>query len=64
MVFTVENLPVGLELDAGRGIITGTTPAEKGEYTTKITAKNGHGEATRSFKLVVGDKLELTPPTG
>ena len=64
IVFVVEDLPVGLELDAERGIITGTAPAEKGDYTTKITAKNEHGEATRSFKLVVGDKLELTPPTG
>ncbi len=62
--FAVENLPAGLELDAEQGIITGTTPAEDGDYTLKITARNGHGEAARSFKLVVGDKLELTPPTG
>ena len=64
ILFAVENLPVGLELDAEKGIITGMTPAEKGDYPLEITASNGHGKAVRSFKLVVGDKLELTPPTG
>ena len=29
-----------------------------------FTAKNNHGETSRPFKLVVGDKLALTPPTG
>jgi hypothetical protein len=29
-----------------------------------FTAKNRHGEISRPFKLVVGEKLALTPPTG
>ena len=62
--FALENLPAGLKLDAERGIITGMTPAEKGNYTIRITATNGHGRAARVFKLVVGEKLGLTPPTG
>jgi alpha-galactosidase len=29
-----------------------------------FTAKNNHGETSRPFKIVAGDKLALTPPTG
>ena len=62
--FEVKGLPDGLKLDADKGIITGKTPERKGEHLMTFTAKNGHGETSRPFKLVVGDKLALTPPTG
>ncbi len=62
--FEVKDLPDGLNLDADKGIISGKTPARKGEHLMIFTAKNGHGETSRPFKLVVGDKLALTPPTG
>ena len=62
--FQVENLPAGLKLDAKKGIITGVTPSEKGDYPMDFTAQNKHGKESRSFKLIVGDKLGLTPPTG
>lgn len=62
--FEVKDLPEGLKLDADKGIITGKTPARKGDHLMTFTAKNGHGETSRPFKLVVGDKLALTPPTG
>lgn len=62
--FEVGDLPAGLTLDAAKGIITGVTPVKKGEYAMTVTAKNSHGEARRPFKLVVGDKLALTPPCG
>lgn len=61
--FEVTGLPAGLKVD-DMGIITGVTPAGKGEYPMTFVAKNQHGEARFAFKLVVGDKLALTPPTG
>ncbi len=62
--FEAQGLPDSLKLDAETGIITGITPAKKGDYPMTITAKNRHGEVSRKFRLVVGDKLALTPPTG
>jgi alpha-galactosidase len=62
--FEAKGLPAGLLLDAENGIITGVTPERKGEHVMTFTAKNGQGETKRQFKLVVGDKLALTPPTG
>ena len=62
--FAVKGLPQGLVLDATKGIIAGKVPAGKGEYLMTFTAKNASGEVSRPFKLVVGDKLALTPSTG
>jgi len=64
MSFSVENLPEGLTLDAANGIISGTSPAKKGTYSLKITAKNKVGEAKGVIDLKVGDLLALTPPMG
>jgi hypothetical protein len=62
--FEIKGLPEGLKLDAEKGIITGKTPTNRGDHLMTITAKNGHGETSRPFKVVVGNKLALTPPTG
>jgi alpha-galactosidase len=62
--FEAQGLPPGLELDTAKGVITGTTPAEKGRYPVMFIATNARGAATRPFTLVVGDQLALTPPTG
>jgi len=64
MNFSVENLPEGLKLDAEKGIISGFTPSSFGTYKMIFSAKNSHGKTNREFKLVVGDKLVLTPPMG
>ena len=61
--FSVTGLPEGLKLDVAEGIITGTTPV-KGEYKLIIKASNQHGKDKRSFTIVAGDKLALTPPMG
>ncbi|MDR3269418.1 MAG: NPCBM/NEW2 domain-containing protein [Tannerella sp.] len=58
-----EGLPKGLTLDAQTGIISGI-PVEAGEYPVKLTASNSYGRAERILKIVVGDKLALTPPMG
>ncbi len=62
--FSVDGLTDGLVLDSNKGIITGIVPSEKGEYDMIFSSTNAHGEATRSFKLIVGDEIALTPPTG
>jgi alpha-galactosidase len=62
--FTAAPLPPGLQLDAGAGIITGRVPQERGETVVTLGAKNEHGADQRTFKIVVGDTLALTPPMG
>ncbi len=63
MTFTAENLPQGLTLDSKTGIITGVLN-DKGETVVTLKAKNSLGTATRKLKIVVGDKIALTPPLG
>jgi alpha-galactosidase len=63
MTFAVEGLPEGLAVDASTGRITGAVK-KAGEYSVKLNAKNAVGEATRSFRIVVGDRIALTPPMG
>ncbi len=62
--FKVKRLPSGLKLDAEKGIITGRAPEKKGNYLMTLKAKNTHGKDSRPYKLVVGDKIALTPPVG
>ncbi|MEI6277409.1 MAG: putative Ig domain-containing protein [Prolixibacteraceae bacterium] len=61
--FSAKGLPNGLKLDPQTGVITGTTPA-KGEYPVVIQAANSEGKSKRSFRIIAGDKLALTPPMG
>jgi alpha-galactosidase len=63
MTFGVSGLPEGLSLDGARGIITGRV-AKAGTYRLTLSATNAFGHAAGSFRLVVGDKLALTPPMG
>lgn len=64
MQFKAEGLPDGLKLDSSTGILTGRGPTKKGDYPMIITATNRHGSVKRDFKLVIGDRLALTPPVG
>lgn len=64
MQFSAKGLPSGLKLDANTGIIRGQSPQKAGEYALTIKATNAMGRAERPFKLVVGDKLGLTPQMG
>lgn len=63
MTFAVEGLPAGLKLDPATGRITGEL-ANAGEHTVTLRAKNALGEAEKKFRIVVGDKIALTPPMG
>lgn len=63
MTFDVENLPAGLKVDKNTGRITGKV-ATPGEYKVQFIAKNDLGTAKRQFRIVVGDRIALTPPMG
>lgn len=63
ITFSARHLPETLSLDAATGIITGATPT-KGDYEVTFTANNSHGSSKRTFKIIAGDGLALTPPMG
>ena len=63
MKFEVINLPSGLICDEKTGQIHGTIE-KPGEYLTTLRASNGIGKAERSFRIVCGGKLALTPYMG
>jgi alpha-galactosidase len=61
--FESVGLPEGLTLDAKSGHITGEL-RKRGEYLVTLKAVNALGAAERQFKIVVGDRIALTPPLG
>lgn len=63
MTFAVEGLPKGLKFDAEHGRITGSVKKE-GTYRVMVTATNAKGTAQRELRIVVGDRIALTPPMG
>lgn len=63
MKFAVDNLPAGLTLDADTGRIAGQL-SKMGEYAVMVHVQNAAGRADRSFKIVVGDQIGLTPAMG
>ena len=63
MTFSADNLPRGVKVDAKTGKISGSID-KPGEYTIILHAKNNAGETKRTFKLVVGEIIALTPPMG
>ena len=63
MTFSAKNLPEGLKLDVKTGMITGTLK-EKGTTIVTLHAKNDQGKDSRSFRIVCGDKISLTPALG
>lgn len=64
MKFSINNLPNGLQLDAEKGVLTGTL-RRQGDYHLQVVAENAKGKAEMDFVLSVGDnKMALTPPMG
>ncbi|UCG47747.1 MAG: NPCBM/NEW2 domain-containing protein [Phycisphaerales bacterium] len=63
MEFSAEGLPVGLTLDSKTGRITGSL-SRRGQYQVILRAVNALGAVERDFRIVVGDRLALTPPMG
>jgi len=63
MKFSAEGLPNGLAVNETSGQISGSVDAP-GEYTLTLRAENALGSAEKLFRIVVGDKIALTPPMG
>jgi alpha-galactosidase len=63
MTFSVGKLPRGLAVDAVTGRITGSL-AKRGEYKVVLRAENAKGANEKHFRIVVGEKIVLTPPMG
>ncbi len=63
ITFGAEKLPAGLALCKDTGQITGKIETA-GTYTVTLKVTNSLGTATRNFKIVVGEKIALTPPMG
>ena len=61
--FAAEGLPEGLTLDSRTGQIAGRT-AKRGEHVVTLRAVNELGAAERKLRIVVGDRLALTPHMG
>jgi alpha-galactosidase len=63
MNYEVVNLPAGLNVDPATGILSGSI-AQAGEYVTTFRVSNNLGTAERTFKIVCGNTLGLTPQMG
>lgn len=63
MAFGAAGLPAGLKLDATSGLITGAIAA-RGDYDVTLSAQNAKGRSEKRFRIVVGDRIALTPPMG
>ena len=64
VVYSADNLPEGLEIDAESGWITGPAPVAEGDYDIVLRAENPKGSTSKDFILRVGDVISLTPPMG
>lgn len=62
--FSAKGLPRSLKVDEKTGIISGITPKHQGDFEVTLHAENSAGKTSRLFKIVVGDKLSLTPQMG
>jgi len=63
LAISAEHLPKGVTVNAKTGKISGSI-AKKGDYIITLKAKNKSGETKRSFKIIVGETIALTPPMG
>ncbi|MEK7953145.1 putative Ig domain-containing protein [Luteolibacter soli] len=61
--YAASGLPPGLQLDPRTGRITGVLK-EEGTHTITLAARNTLGSSKKTFKIVVGSQLALTPPMG
>ena len=63
MTFSASGLPVGLNLDATTGQISGSV-AKAGDYHVTLKATNSIGSDSKPLLVEIGDRVALTPPMG
>lgn len=63
MKYDVLNIPEGVQVDENSGIIAGILDT-MGEHKLTLVVSNDEGTVTREFRLIVGEKICLTPPMG
>ena len=63
MSFAADGLPPTLTLDTNTGCITGVLK-EKGTYPVTLHATNKEGTDEKKFRIIVGDRIALTPAMG
>jgi alpha-galactosidase len=63
ITYSIENLPSGLIFDTATGRIGGHL-TERATYSVVLRARNALGNAEKRFRIVVGDRIALTPPMG
>ena len=63
MTFEADGLPKGLRIDTATGQITGRVE-KAGTYRVTVSAKNKLGVDSRELRIVIGDRIALTPPMG
>ena len=63
MTFAADGLPPTLSIDANTGFISGVLK-EKGTYPITLRATNKLGAAEKKFRVIVGDRIALTPAMG
>jgi alpha-galactosidase len=61
--FDAQDLPAGLTIDRKTGFVTGRVAAP-GEYKVQVVAMNSAGNVREEIRIVMGEKLCLTPPMG
>jgi alpha-galactosidase len=63
MTFSARNLPEGINLDELTGRLSGSLN-NPGTYLMTLTATNESGTDVREFRIIVGEKIALTPTLG
>lgn len=63
MWFAAHGLPRGVSMDPQTGLITGVID-NAGTYAVMLSASSASGSATRPLRIVVGEKIGLTPAMG
>ena len=63
MHYDATGLPTGLSIDTTTGFITGIS-RDAGEYKVTLSVANAEGKATEIIKIIIGEKLCLSPPLG
>jgi alpha-galactosidase len=65
MKFRASELPKGLQVNEKSGVISGEIVDTKaGEYQITLSAENELGVDEKTFKIIVGNEICLTPPLG